>query len=165
MRGQWIFRALDRLQALPGSSWVRIGTHVLRISAVGICFGQPHRIMPPRVYLGSVGFAATTALYFAATALRDWSVGVSVLDGCLACAMTYAVLLLVSLANRMPEMTLVLCIAAGLNLVVSTLALSGVVDAAAGTVQNLFLAWELTAVFAALYHLGRHRGTAPTDAD
>ena len=145
-------------KSLHPSALYRDGANVLAMPALGLFFCRPHRLLPPTVRIGSPVFCLASVMFFAAAALRH-----SVVDGkslhtvLIATALFYGVLLLVSIANWIAELTLCLCISAGIDLVASCLALPGLNSLNGESARSVLFVWQLAAVFVALVQLRSSR--------
>jgi hypothetical protein len=143
-----------RPKAMSPSVLFRVGASILAMSALGICFRRPHRLLPPTVLIGSAGFCLASLMFFAAAALRDSVVGgIPPATALTANGMTYGALLLVSIASWIPEFTLYLCISMGINLVATCLALTGFIDLNGEAARSVLFVWELAAMFTAMVQL------------
>ena len=147
-------RRTRHLRTMSRSALVRVGANVLGMAALGVFFGRPHRWLPPTVRIGGTGFCMASLMFFAAAVLRHCMLGGEPLAAVLiSSALSYAVLLLVSIANWLPEFTLYLCISIGIDLVASCLAMTGIIELNGAVTSIFFLAWQLAAVFSALVQL------------
>ena len=148
-------------QALSPAKLLRATVSVLAMSARGLLFRRPHRLLPPAVHIGSADFCIASLLFFAAAALRHSALGGGSLMGlAIGCALSYGILFLVSFGEWMAEFTLYLCISIGIDVLVSCLLLTGLIGAGSGTAQSWFFIWQLAATFVALFQLRLAR--APT---
>jgi hypothetical protein len=144
-------RRTRRSTTMGRSALIRVGSNILGMAALGIFFGQPHRYLPPTVRIGGTGFCMASLMFFAAAALRHCVLGGEALEAVfVSSALSYAVLLLVSIAKWLPEFTLYLCISIGIDLVASCLAMTGIIELNGAPTSIFFLAWQLAAVFSAL---------------
>jgi hypothetical protein len=143
---------------------LRLCVVIARISAHGLLFNRPHRLMPPSVQLGGAGFFVASVLFFVAAVVRHCLVEGSTFGAVLgALVLAYGVLLLVSVANRATELTLCLSICAGIDAIASALALATLIDLGDPATRTWLLAWGLAAGFVALLQLHIPRLHRPPD--
>jgi len=132
---------------------LRLLLQILTIGLRGLTFAAAHRNLPPSIGLRSPGFLACSAMFFAAAWLRHGLAGhepaAQVLLGA---GLVYAVLMLVSLAQRMAEFTLCLCISIAADLLATALSVGGFWPAS-DLARDALLAWPLAAVLVALVRL------------
>jgi hypothetical protein len=133
---------------------LRLLGQILAIGLRGLLFAGSHRGLPPTIRLCSPGFLACSAMFFAAAWLRHGLAGHEpVVQVLLGAALVYAVLMLVSLSQRMADFTLCLCISIAIDLLATALALGGAVSPADTLARDLLLAWPLAAILVALVQL------------
>lgn len=139
------------LQAL--TQVARLVLQIIAIGVRGLLFAGAHRRLPPSIRLRSPGFMACSAVFFVAAWLRHGLAGHELAwPVLLGAGLTFAALLVVSLAQRMAEFTLCLCISAAADLLATALSLSGL-PMHGPIARNLMLAWPLAAVLVALVQL------------
>lgn len=133
---------------------VRSLPRMLGMALLGLLLRRPHRWLPRDIRWCSADMASASLLYFGAALLRDCAIGDRPLGAVLeATAVTYAVLLLVSFAIWLPEFMLYLCIAAGIDLAAGLLTLVGLVAPDHAITPSMITAWELAAVFSAMFRM------------
>jgi hypothetical protein len=110
--------------------------------------------------IGSASFGVASAMFFAASALRHSALGGTPVDTVLlASAAYYGVVMLISLGGRIAEFMLCMSVSVGTDLVVSGLALAGVINPNDGPAQVWIFGFELTAMFIAMCRLRYNRLT------
>jgi hypothetical protein len=132
----------------------RLLLQILAIGLRGLLFSGAHRALPTTIRLRSPGLLACSAMFFVAAWLRHGLAGhepaAQVLLGA---GLVYAVLMLVSLAQRMAEFTLCLCITIAADLLAAGVALASGVSLADAMARDVLLAWHLGAILVALVQL------------
>ena len=132
----------------------RLLLQLLAIGVRGLLFAGAHRRLPSSIRLRSPGFLACSAEFFVAAWLRHGMAGhepaVAVLLGA---GLIYAVLLLVSMSQRLAEFTLCLCISIAADLIAAALAAVAGISLADAVTLDVVQAWTLAAVLVALVRL------------
>jgi hypothetical protein len=132
----------------------RLLLQILAIGLHGLLFVGAHRRLPSSIRLRSPGFLACSAMFFIAAWLRHGMAGhepaVAVLLGA---GLIYAVLLLVSMSQRLAEFTLCLCISIAADLLATALTLGAGISPADAVTLDVLHAWTLAAVLVALVRL------------
>lgn len=140
------------LQAL--TQVARLVLQIIAIGVRGLLFAGAHRRLPPSIRLRSPGFMACSAVFFVAAWLRHGLAGHELAwPVLLGAGLTFAALLVVSLAQRMAEFTLCLCITIAADLLAAAIALLGDVSLADAMTRDALLAWPLVAILVALVQL------------
>lgn len=135
-------------------AWCRSTAKVLAIPVSGLFLCRPHRLLPSTVPVASTSFGLASAMFFGAAVLRHSVVGGQALESVLlATVFSYGVLFLVSVADRLAELVLCLCICAGIDMVASCLALPGLKALNGASAQSFLFIWQLAAIFIALVQL------------
>lgn len=133
---------------------VRLLLQILAIGLRGLLFAGAHRRLPSSIRLRSPGFLACSAMFFVAAWLRHGVAGhepaILVLAGA---GLVYAVLMVVSLAQRLAEFTLCLCISIAADLLATVLVLGAGVSLEGSVMFDVLQAWLLAAVLVALVRL------------
>ena len=141
---------------------LRLAVQIVTIGLRGLLFLAAHRALPAAVRLRSPGFAACSAMFFAAAALRHGLAGnEQVASVLLGTTLAYAALWLVSLGGRTREFVLCLCISVAVDLLATALALGAGLPLDSAAVRDVLLAWPLAAVFVALVRLRLARRARP----
>ncbi len=132
----------------------RLVLQILVIGLRGLLFASAHRALPTTIRLRSPGVVACSAMFFVAAWLRHGLAGhepaAQVLLGA---GLVYAVLMIVSLSQRMAEFALCLCITIAADLLAAAAALLGGVSLVDAMPRDVLLAWPLAAILVALVQL------------
>ena len=134
---------------------------VTRVALAGLTFRAAHRWLPTKLVLAGTPFAMATLAFGLAHLARRVQDGSSPLSALAEAGLLFAVLLLVSIANRMAELFVVLCIVAGIDGMAAALTPLGLRGPEQAWLSTLLLAWLASAIPVALVRMGLARLPRP----
>lgn len=146
------------------NSTLRLLFALLMLPLRTITLHGPHRLLPHRVRLASLGFVSLVVLFAAASLSRHvWAASGSLGASALAAALMLLLVLAFAGREHLGEAALYLSASIGVDCVAIALSMAGV-DLRDGEVRLTLLLWEAGATIAAIWAMRAEHAREKTDA-